>query len=129
METRLRLLIVLAGLPEPATNLDVYDGHGEWLGRADLIYSVYKIIIEYDGERHWTEPRKVRMDILRREELRSVGYEVIVLFARDIYLQPRYTLDRIRSALVRRGHPDAPRTLSAEWELHLPARGPGDAWV
>lgn len=33
METRVRLLIVFAGLPEPTTNLVVRDAHGGWIGQ------------------------------------------------------------------------------------------------
>jgi hypothetical protein len=38
METRLRLLIVLAGLPEPEVNVIVRDENGDWELRFDLCY-------------------------------------------------------------------------------------------
>jgi hypothetical protein len=54
METRVRLLIVLAGLPEPKVNMIVRITNGKWRWRFDLCYPEYKLIIEYDGRRHHT---------------------------------------------------------------------------
>ncbi|MGH3496390.1 MAG: hypothetical protein ACRDP1_02860 [Nocardioidaceae bacterium] len=44
-ETRLRLLMVLSGLPEPVTNRDVFDSLGAWVARPDLSYPDYLIAI------------------------------------------------------------------------------------
>lgn len=52
METWLRLLIVVAGLPEPVTNLNVHDASGRWIARPDLLYPAYRVAIEYDGYHH-----------------------------------------------------------------------------
>lgn len=38
-ETDLRLLIVLAELPEPDVNVDVFADDGRWLARGDLVFS------------------------------------------------------------------------------------------
>ena len=48
-ETRLRLLIVLCGLPEPECNIDLGD---EWffIGRVDLYLRAWNIGVEYEGE-------------------------------------------------------------------------------
>jgi len=124
METRVRLLIVLAGLPEPVPNLDVRDDHGERVGRADLIYALYKIILEYDGDLHRTKKGKWRIDVATREEYRRLGYDVVVLLPDDVFVHPRLTLDRIRNALVRRGHPAVPDVLAPDWAVHLPPSPP-----
>ena len=49
METRVRLLIVLAGLPRPQSQLIVTDLLGRFVARADLGYDVHRLIVEYDG--------------------------------------------------------------------------------
>ncbi len=49
METRLRLLLVLAGLPEPTVNVIVRGPDGEWLRRFDLCYPIFRLVVEYDG--------------------------------------------------------------------------------
>lgn len=46
METRLRMLIVLAGLPEPQVNLKVRDGAGEVIRKYDLSYPAVKVAVE-----------------------------------------------------------------------------------
>jgi hypothetical protein len=51
-ETRLRLLLVLAGLPEPHVNLIIRGRDGSWRRRYDLAYEQLRLIIEYDGRQH-----------------------------------------------------------------------------
>ena len=52
METRVRLLIVFAGLPEPEIDHRVHDEDGNLLRRYDLSYLSFRLIIEYDGRQH-----------------------------------------------------------------------------
>jgi hypothetical protein len=44
-ESRLRMLIVLGGLPEPQVNYILRDQNGEWSSRLDLCYSDLKLIV------------------------------------------------------------------------------------
>ncbi len=66
MESRLRMLLVLAGLPEPVVGTDVHFAGGGWLAKPDLHYPAQKIAIEYDGRHHLDDPRQWRRDIARR---------------------------------------------------------------
>ena len=52
MESRVRMLIVLAGLPEPTTNHILRYPNGDWRRRLDLSYVGDRIVIEYDGRHH-----------------------------------------------------------------------------
>ncbi|TMC02364.1 MAG: hypothetical protein E6J41_30265 [Chloroflexi bacterium] len=52
METRLRLLLVLAGLPRPRVQVPLYDNRGRFLGRPDLYYPLARLGLEYDGGTH-----------------------------------------------------------------------------
>ncbi|WP_194422113.1 hypothetical protein [Microbacterium abyssi] len=94
-ESKLRCLIVRAGLPEPTLNQDVYDEHGRFLGCFDLVYLAKKIAIEYHGLVHATT---YAADVERIAALRAAGWTVIevtsALFARRDEL-----LTRIRRAL------------------------------
>jgi hypothetical protein len=47
-----RMLLVLAGLPEPTVNLIIRNPDGSWRMRFDLSYPGLKLIIEYDGRQH-----------------------------------------------------------------------------
>lgn len=96
-ESALRCLIVLAGLPEPLLNHDVYDQNGRFIGCFDLVYPDQKVAIEYHGVIHAAQYAR---DVERIAALRAAGWIVIevtsALFARREEL-----LARIRTALFR----------------------------
>ena len=73
-ETRLRMLLVLAGLPEPTVNLIIRNPEGSWRMRFDLSYPDLKLIIEYDGRQHSDNSAQWRRDLSRREELDGLGW-------------------------------------------------------
>ncbi len=107
-ESNLRMLLVLAGLPEPAINPWVLDVDGTPRYRLDLAYLEIKLAIEYDGRWH-DDPLQQEKDRARREWLRSQGWTIIVVKAEGLYEDPEPTLDRIASELQGRGVPVAPR--------------------
>ena len=117
-ETRLRLLIVLAGLPEPVPNFLVRDDLGGWIGEVDLAYAGWKIAIEYHGDVHRARERW-RSDITKAELLRELGWTVIILTGSDLEDRPERCLNRIRSALEAAGHPGLPAVLDPRWRAHL----------
>jgi len=47
METRLRMLLVLARLPRPEVQVSLHDPRGRFLGRPDLLYRDRRVAIEY----------------------------------------------------------------------------------
>ncbi|MGH3353603.1 MAG: hypothetical protein ACRDPS_23280 [Nocardioides sp.] len=83
METRLRLLIVLAGLPEPEVNLLV----GDEIERRkyDLSYRRSKTILEYDGRQHVERIEQWEADLERREGIDDDRWRILVFVAKDIY--------------------------------------------
>lgn len=118
-ETRLRLLIVLAELPEPEVNLVTRLAGGEWHRRFDLCYPQLKVIIEYDGRHHASELAQWSKDILRREELERQGWKVIVVNADALFNHPTETLHRITLALRSRGGAETTRRPPAIWSRHF----------
>ncbi len=119
METRVRLLFVLGGLPCPEPGAEILDEFGHWVATVDLRYGAQKLVVEYDGDLHRTSRRKWRHDLYVRDRLRRLGWEVIVLCADDLFARRRDTLWRVRSALRERGHPMVPGDLDPEWEQHF----------
>ena len=83
-ETWLRLCLVLAGLPTPECNVVIGDDSGP-IGRVDLVYVAFKIIIEYEGDQHRTDRGQWNRDIDRQED-----------FARDRWTLIRVTSERLR---------------------------------
>ena len=124
METRLRLLIVFAGLPEPEVNHRVHDADGRVLRRYDLSYLPYRLIIEYDGRQHAESDEQWLSDIRRDEQLDDERIRRLVVVSRDIYSTPEATLGRITRAMQRQGMVAAVR--SDEWRRHFPGRATDD---
>lgn len=120
METRLRLLIVLAGLPEPEVNRILRDAGGDWVIRMDLSYPWLKLMIEYDGRQHAHDVGQWNRDLERREELDRLGWRLLVVTAKGIFRHPDQTLLRLHSALRDHGCTDLPSRLSDEWRRHFP---------
>ena len=79
METRVRLLLVLAGLPEPTVNVIVRAEDGSWRMRFDLCYLGQRLIVEYDGRRHAESPEQWERDIYRREDLDRMDYRLLIV--------------------------------------------------
>jgi Protein of unknown function (DUF559) len=121
-ETRLRLLLVLAGLPEPRVNLIIRGRDGGWRRRYDLAYEHLRLIIEYDGRKHAEDTQQWLTDIFRREELDQMGWRLIIVTSEGIYQEPLRTLERVRDALLQCGAGGIRRTFKPEWRLHFPAR-------
>jgi hypothetical protein len=76
-ETRLRLLIVRAGLPEPLLNYAICSSTGRVLGTVDMAYPEKKLAIEYEGAHHFTDARQYHVDIERRELFAEQGWRTI----------------------------------------------------
>jgi hypothetical protein len=99
METRVRLLIVLAGLPRPIAQLVIFDGAGRFVARADLGYEEKRLLVEYDGAFHWEQRRA---DDRRRDALRRLGWTVLVFSREDYYQWPQRIVSEIARALAKR---------------------------
>jgi len=122
METRLRMLIVLAGLPEPQVNHKIRNEHGRVVIRLDLSWPALKLIVEYDGRQHAEDIRQWNRDLERREVFDDGEWRIIVVTAKGIYQEPGRTIERIRKALVNRGSSAVPRNVSEDWRPFFPGR-------
>lgn len=120
METRLRLLIVLAGLPEPEVNFIARNPDGSWRRRYDLYYERIRLIIEYDGRQHADDPQQWEGDLERREEFDDADHRLLVVTSKGIFREPERTLHRVRRQLILRGWGDVP-PISEGWRAHFAA--------
>jgi very-short-patch-repair endonuclease len=122
METRLRMLIVLAGLPEPIVNFKVYYADGRVRYRFDLSYPGLKIAVEYDGRQHRDDLDVWDHDTERRDWFDHNGWMLVPVFSRGIFRRPDKTLVRVSDALKSRGCADLPSALSDDWRRFFPIR-------
>ncbi|BCB86821.1 DUF559 domain-containing protein [Phytohabitans suffuscus] len=101
MESRLRLLIIDAGLPPPVAQHDVRDAQGRFIGRVDLAYPRWRIAIEYEGDHH-RERAHFRQDVHRLNALRAAGWLVLRFTADDVLGHPGRTAAQIATAIAER---------------------------
>jgi hypothetical protein len=101
-ESVLRVIIVLAGLPEPECNYTVLTTDGTFLARGDLVYPEYKLLLEYQGDQHRTDRAQWRADIRRTGRLEDNGWQVLQFTADDLH-DPDALVARIRLRLRARG--------------------------
>lgn len=100
-ETRTRLCILAAGLPEPVLQYEIWID-GRLAAEIDLAYPELKIAIEYEGEHHLNDPKQWAKDIRRQELLESLGWIVIRVTKADLRQNGRSLIRRIEDALARR---------------------------
>jgi very-short-patch-repair endonuclease len=96
MESRLRALLVLAGLPRPRAQAEVCDRYGRFLGRLDLYYPKQRLGLEYDGETH---RHRLVADNRRQNRLLAAGYRLLRFTAADVYRRPDGVVAEVRAAL------------------------------
>jgi hypothetical protein len=98
METRLRMLLVLAGLPRPEVQGSILDDRGLPLGRPDLLYRAQNLAIEFDGGNH----RDRMVDDNRRQNgLIGAGLRLLRFTAADVYGTPETVVMQVRNDLFR----------------------------
>ena len=120
METRLRMLIVLAGLPEPEVNLTLRDVDGQPLRRYDLSWPSVRVIVEYDGRQHIEREQNWESDLERREAIDDDGWRILVVTSRGIYREPQRTVMRVWRLLRSRRLAGVPGRPGDAWRPHFP---------
>ncbi len=89
-ETRVRLLLVRAGIPEPECNGEVFDAAGSYLGKPDLVWRAERVGLEYEGGGHADE-RQMQIDIERYERFKDAGWHTVRVSAADLRTSARRT--------------------------------------
>jgi hypothetical protein len=99
-ETWLRLLLIDAGFPVPATQIPVVDG---WrvVGYLDMGWEQFRVAAEYDGDHHRTVRSQYVRDMRRLAAFERLGWIVVRVIAED---RPSDVISRVGEALSRRGY-------------------------
>ena len=97
MDTRLRMVLVLGGLPRPKVQIEIFDDEGEFAGRIDLYYEGCRLGIEYDGATH----RDSLVDDNRRQNhLLNAGVTLLRFAAADLRARPQAIVAQVRAQLA-----------------------------
>ncbi|WP_245850123.1 hypothetical protein [Mycobacterium angelicum] len=102
-ESWLRLVLIDAGLPRPATQIKISDG--TLVAYLDMGWEGPKVALEYDGDHHRSDRRQYVKDIRRGEMIEGLGWHVIKVINED---RPAVVIARVRAALARRSAPKLP---------------------
>jgi very-short-patch-repair endonuclease len=97
MESRLRMLLVMDGLPRPQAQVRLHDGKDRFLGRPDLYYPSHRLGLEYDGGTHRTSMVE---DNRRQNRLLSAGFRLLRFTASDVLQNPESITTQVRGYLA-----------------------------
>lgn len=103
-ETRLRLVLVKAGMPAPRTQIEVCDRWGQFVARIDMGWPRWRVGVEYDGVQHWTDPLQRARDIDRIAELEALGWRIVRVSAAMLRDRPDTVIVRTQRALRDAGY-------------------------
>lgn len=98
-ESIVRVTIVRAGITGLCANYPVSDARGHVFARADLCFPEHRVIFEYHGDYHRSEPGRWRKDRSRVARLAAAGWHVIEIAA-DELADRRMLLQLIRDTLA-----------------------------
>jgi hypothetical protein len=96
METRLRWLLIQAGLPRPEVQANLRDGAARFVGRVDLYYPEARLVLEYDGGHH---RERLVEDNRRQNALVNAGYRLLRFTAADIHRRADVVVAQVGAAL------------------------------
>jgi len=85
METRSRLMVVRAGLPEPEMNLQLYSPSGDWLGMGDLCWEEERVVGEYQGVQFHSRAIDRRANEVRRKRIEQGGWRYLEIVSADVF--------------------------------------------
>ncbi|MGF1646798.1 MAG: hypothetical protein ACFCVF_07760 [Kineosporiaceae bacterium] len=105
-ETLLRLCIIEAGFPEPATQYVVVDEDGVFVARLDLAWEEHRAGAEYDGAVH-LDPDRHTKDLARHNALRATSWTVLQV-DRTGLARPRPFLTQLATLVPLRRTPPKP---------------------
>lgn len=94
-ETWLRLLLIDAGFPRPATQIPLSDNSWSPFAFLDLGWEDMKIAVEYDGDQHRSDRGQYVWDIKRQRRIEDLGWTHIRVVAEDRTWE---IVDRVRRA-------------------------------
>jgi very-short-patch-repair endonuclease len=97
MESRLRMLLILGGLPRPRAQFSIHDRWGRFVGRLDLYYEEQRLGIEYDGGHH----RDALIEDNRRQnQLLRSGVRLLRFTAGDVLNRGGAVVAQVRDVLA-----------------------------
>lgn len=102
-ETRLRLLLEDARLPEPEVNWQLSDHAGRFAAELDLAYPRWRVAVEYDGRVHADDAAQFARDADRWDRIRAQGWEHVRILNHHLRDRGAPAIRKVRDALIAAG--------------------------
>ena len=102
-ETRLRLALVRAGLPEPEINWTLRSTRGLFVAELDLAYPRWRVAPEYDGRVHAQDATQFAKDADRWDRIRAEGWDHVRILNHHMKGGGAAAVRKVRDALIRAG--------------------------
>jgi hypothetical protein len=99
-ESRCRWVMHLAGLPRPRLQAPILDEAGAFVARVDFLFEAHRTIVEFDGMIKYQSPADLRLEKVREDRLRELGYQVVRVTWKDL-TDPTRLRARIMAAFAR----------------------------
>ena len=100
LESRVRLLLIGAGLDGFTTQRQMYDEHGRLLARVDFCWEEQRVALEADGRRFHDKDTIVSLDRQKNNELQRVGWRIIRVTWDDVVNRPEQVVQMVRDFLM-----------------------------
>jgi hypothetical protein len=113
-ESESRAVLVFSGLPRPEVNKDMCTARGELLGCGDLVYVLWKLLVEYEGRQHLTDLAQWNGDIDRYRGLRDEGWRYVQVTNEKLDT-PKKLVAEVYGQLVRGGYDGPTPVFGARW--------------
>jgi very-short-patch-repair endonuclease len=101
-ESRLRMELVLGGLPAPQTQIRFANAEGVVCIRVDMGWPQWRVAVEYDGVQHWDDAKQRAWDLERVAILDAAGWAVIRVSA-AMLRHPEAVVERVAMKLRQAG--------------------------
>ena len=112
-ESETRAILVFGGLPRPEVNVDLFDGE-QFIACVDMLYRLWRLVIEYEGRQHAEDPWQFNKDITRYAAIRDEQYEYVQV-TQEMLRQPRAVVFRVYSKLIERGYDGPAPIFAGRW--------------
>jgi hypothetical protein len=122
-ESATRVVLEFSGLPRPEVNQDVRDANGHFLACADLLYRLWRLVIEYEGRQHAADAAQFAHDIDRYAGLRRHDWEYVQVTNAKLN-QPRALVLSVHQRLVERGYDGPAPVFGRHWRSLFAQPGP-----
>lgn len=113
-ESESRAVLVFSGLPKPEVNKDVRNARGELLGYGDLVYLLWRLIVEYEGRQHLTDLSQWNSDIDRYRGFRDESWRYVQV-TNEKLATPKKLVAEVYEQLVRGGFNGPAPVFGARW--------------